>query len=206
MNVASASLTGGDFTETLDPLSLFRAWAADARAAEINDPDAMALATVDEAGLPDVRMVLMKGFDSRGIVFYTNAHSAKGRELAANPRAALLFHWKSLRRQIRVRGTVDPASDAEADAYFASRSRASQIGAWASDQSQPLDSRITLDTAAADYAMKFAGGPVARPPHWKGFRLAPASFEFWSDGAHRLHDRALFTREGENWRRQRLFP
>lgn len=200
------ALTSGDFTKADDPLDLFEAWTRDARAREINDPEAMALATVDTDGLPDVRMVLMKGFDARGIVFYTNAESAKGRELAAVPKAAVLFHWKSLRRQIRVRGPVSPVTDAEADAYFASRHRASRIGAWASAQSRPLDSRETLGKAAADFDAKFPGDAVPRPPYWKGFRIAPVSFEFWSDGPHRLHDRIVFTRAGEGWTKGRLYP
>lgn len=199
-------LTSGDFTAADDPHALLAAWAAEARASEINDPEAMALATVDEDGLPDVRMVLLKGFDERGLVFYTNAESAKGRELAATPKAAALFHWKSLRRQIRVRGPVSLVSDAEADAYFASRARASRIGAWASAQSRALDSRATLEQAAARYEAKFPGGDVPRPPYWKGFRIAPVSFEFWKDGAHRLHDRIVFTRTDGGWTKQRLYP
>ncbi len=200
------ALTSGDFTKAKDPHALFQAWVADARASEINDPEAMALATVDASGLPDVRMVLLKGFDERGVVFYTNADSTKGLELAATPKAAVLFHWKSLRRQIRVRGSVSPVSDAEADAYFASRPRASRIGAWASAQSRPLDSRATLEKAAEDYGAEFPGPDVPRPPYWKGFRIAPVSFEFWKDGAHRLHDRVVFTRSGDGWTKQRLYP
>lgn len=200
------ALTSGDFTKAEDPHALFRAWVAEARAGEINDPEAMALATVDESGLPDVRMVLLKGFDERGVVFYTNADSTKGQELAATPKAAILFHWKSLRRQIRVRGSVSPVSDAEADAYFASRPRASRIGAWASAQSRPLDNRATLEKAADDFGAKFPGPDVPRPPYWKGFRIAPVSFEFWKDGAHRLHDRIVFTRSGDGWTKQRLYP
>lgn len=199
------ALTTGDFTQADDPHVLFQAWTAEARASEINDAEAMALATVDPDGLPDVRMVLLKGFDERGVVFYTNADSTKGRELAATPKAAVLFHWKSLRRQIRVRGAVSPVSDAEADAYYASRPRASRIGAWASAQSRPLDSRATLEKAAADYDAKFSE-PVPRPPYWKGFRITPVSFEFWKDGAHRLHDRIVFTRTDAGWSKQRLYP
>ena len=200
------ALTAGDFTQATNPLLLFQNWTADARSKEINDPEAMALATVDENGLPDVRMVLMKGFDARGIVFYTNAESAKGREIAATPKAAALFHWKSLRRQIRLRGAVSQVTDAEADAYFASRHRQSRIGAWASQQSRPLDSRSKMEAAAASFDKKFPGDDVPRPSYWRGFRIAPESFEFWSDGAHRLHDRILFTRDGEGWARQRLYP
>ena len=199
------ALTSGDFTQTNDPHVLFRAWIADARASEINDPEAMALATVDPDGLPDVRMVLLKGFDERGVVFYTNADSTKGGELAATPKAAVLFHWKSLRRQIRVRGAVSVVSDSEADAYYASRPRASRIGAWASAQSRPLDSRATLEKAVAKYDAQFSE-PVPRPAYWKGFRIAPESFEFWKDGAHRLHDRIAFTRDGTGWTKQRLYP
>ncbi len=199
-------LTAGDFTQATDPLVLFQNWTAEARAKELNDPEAMALATVDENGLPDVRMVLMKGFDARGVVFYTNAESAKGREIAATPKAAVLFHWKSLRRQIRIRGAVSVVTDAEADAYFNSRHRQSRIGAWASQQSRPLDSRKTMEDAAASFDQKFPGEDVPRPAYWKGFRIALESFEFWSDGAFRLHDRITYTRDGDRWARQRLYP
>ena len=199
-------LTANDFTQASDPLALFQNWATEARESEVNDPEAMALATVDESGLPDVRMVLMKGFDARGVVFYTNAESAKGREIAAVAKAAALFHWKSLRRQIRVRGTVAPVTDAEADSYFNSRHRQSRIGAWASQQSRPLDSRETMKNAAASFDAKFAGNDVPRPPYWKGFRIAPTTFEFWADGAFRLHDRITFTRDGDGWTKQRLYP
>ena len=200
------ALTAGDFTQAADPLILFQNWAAEARASEVNDPEAMALATVDDTGLPDVRMVLMKGFDARGVVFYTNAESAKGREITATPKAAALFHWKSLRRQIRLRGPVSVASDAEADAYFNSRHRQSRIGAWASQQSRPLDSRKTMEDAAAAFDQKFPGDDVPRPPYWRGFRITPVSFEFWADGAHRLHNRITFTRDGDGWSKQRLYP
>ncbi len=200
------ALTSGDFIAADDPHALFAAWTAEARASEVNDPEAMALATVDETGLPDVRMVLLKGFDERGLVFYTNAESTKGRELATTPKAAALFHWKSLRRQIRVRGAVSMVSDQEADAYFASRARASRIGAWASAQSRALDSRETLEKAAAAFEAKYPGPDVPRPPYWKGFRIAPVSFEFWKDGAHRLHDRIAFTRRANGWTKQRLYP
>lgn len=200
------ALTRGDFTQAADPLDLFSVWLDEARRTEINDPEAMALATVDSDGLPDVRMVLMKGFDAGGIVFYTNRESAKGRELAATPKAAALFHWKSLRRQVRIRGPVSGVSDGEADAYFATRHRSSQIGAWASAQSRPLSDRATLEAAADRYSVQFGTDPVPRPPYWTGFRIALAQMEFWSDGAYRLHDRVLFTRAGEQWNRQRLNP
>lgn len=189
-----------------DPFDLFDAWFAEAAASEPNDPNAMSLATVDEAGMPDVRTVLLKGHDHGGFVFYTNLQSAKGRELAATPKAALLFHWKTLRRQVRVRGPVAQVSDAEADAYFASRPRGSRLGAWASLQSSPLDSRATLEARVAEMEARHPGEDVPRPPHWSGFRLTPVEIEFWRDGAYRLHDRFLFTRAGEGWRVRRLYP
>lgn len=203
-----AGLISGDFTESSDPMALFEAWFAEAKAAELNDPEAMALATVDAAGLPDVRVVLMKGADERGFVFYTNEQSAKGAELAANPKAALAMHWKSIRRQVRVRGAVERVSAAEADAYFASRSRPSQIGAWASDQSQPLDSRATFEARVAETERRFAGKEVFRPPHWGGYRVVPMQIEFWMDQPYRLHDRVKFTRDGAGgaWRKTRLYP
>ena len=194
-----------DFTDTADPESLFAAWLREAEASEPNDPNAMALATVDGDGLPDLRMVLLKGFDAEGFVFYTNEGSAKGRQLAAHLRAALLFHWKSLRRQVRVRGPVTGVTPQEADAYFATRSRGSQLGAWASQQSRPLESRAVLEKAAADYAARYPGD-VPRPPLWMGFRLAPVEIEFWQDGAFRLHDRILFRRTGNGWEKTRLYP
>jgi pyridoxamine 5'-phosphate oxidase len=198
----------GDFTLAEEPFQLFRAWLAEAEASEPNDPNAMALATADEDGLPNVRMVLLKGFDEAGFVFYTNTESQKGRELLGSMKAALLFHWKTLRRQVRVRGPVEQVSDAEADAYFQSRPRDSRIGAWASQQSRPLESRFALEKAAASYALKFAVGEVPRPPHWTGFRVRPSSLEFWRDGAFRLHDRVAFRRSGssDDWTRTRLYP
>ena len=199
-------LNSGDFTEAADPLALFAEWLAEARACEPNDPEAMTLATVDAEGLPDARMVLCKGIDAHGLVFYTNAESAKGEELKSAPRAALLFHWKSLRRQVRWRGAIGPATEAESDAYFASRARASQIGAWASRQSRSLKNRAELEARAADYTAKFAGGDVPRPPHWRGFRLSPISVEFWADGLNRLHDRVVFQAVPDGWKRTRLFP
>ena len=196
-----------DFTETEDPIALFRLWLEEA-AAEINDPEAMALATVGEDGLPDARMLLCKGMDARGLVFYGNVESAKGQELAARPKAAALFHWKSLRRQARFRGPVSPLTEAEADSYFATRPRQSQIGAWASRQSRPLESRSALEAAVESYAERFGDSEIPRPPHWRGWRLAPVEIEFWHDGAFRLHDRVRFTRAtlDSPWDRRRLFP
>jgi pyridoxamine 5'-phosphate oxidase len=194
------------FAGASDPYALFGTWMAEAKASEPNDPDAMALATVDADGLPDVRMVLLKGIDPRGFVFYTNYESAKGSELAGQPRAALLFHWKSLRRQVRVRGAVERVTDAEADVYFASRARGSRIGAWASDQSRPLESRDVLEARAAEVEARFEGQDVPRPPHWSGFRVVPNQIEFWRDGAFRLHDRIRFERAGEGWATVRLYP
>jgi pyridoxamine 5'-phosphate oxidase len=179
---------------------------AEAASSEPNDPTAMALATVDADGLPNVRMVLLKGADENGFVFYTNRESNKGRELAANPKAALVFHWKSLRRQIRARGTVTMVSDAEADAYFASRPRDSRIGAWASQQSRPLESRFAFEKAIAVYAAKHAVGEVPRPPYWTGYRIDPVSIEFWHDRPFRLHDRVLFTKAAGGWAKTRLYP
>ncbi len=199
-------LTSSNLAHTTDPFQLFSEWLAEATASEPNDPNAMALATVDDSGMPDVRMVLLKGFDPAGFVFYTNLTSAKGRELAANPKAALLFHWKTLRRQVRVRGDVTPVSDAEADAYFATRPRLSRIGAWASNQSAPVESRFALEKAVALYTAKFAVGDVPRPPHWSGFRIAAEEIEFWRDGAFRLHHRLRFVSSGAGWSRTMLQP
>src|SRR5215212_4919747 len=204
MNVNA--LTSGDFTQASEPWELFASWLDEASRSEPNDPTAMALATSDADGLPNVRMVLLKGADENGFVFYTNIESNKGRELAANPKAALVFHWKSLRRQVRARGTVTPVSEAEADAYFASRPRDSRIGAWASQQSRPLESRFALEKAVARYAAKHAVGEVPRPPYWTGYRIAPVAMEFWADRPFRLHDRVLFTRQGEGWAKARLYP
>lgn len=199
-------LTSDDFTQSAEPLRLFRAWLDDATASEPNDPTAVALATVDESGLPDVRMVLLKGFDEAGFVFFTNFESAKGREILATMKAAMCFHWKSLRRQVRLRGAVEIVSDAEADAYFASRPRGSRIGAWASAQSRPLESRFALEKAVAEYTAKYIVGEIPRPSNWSGFRVVPESIEFWHDRPFRLHDRVVFRRVGESWTKTRLYP
>lgn len=189
-----------------DPFTLFDRWFAEAQASEINDPNAMALATVDAAGQPSVRMVLLKGHDPRGFVFYTNRQSRKADDLAAVPKAALLFHWKSVRRQVRVEGAVTQVSDAESDAYFASRGRDSQLGAWASDQSRPLDDRATFEARFEAVRARFDGGDVPRPPHWGGYRVAPERIEFWQDRAHRLHERRVFVPHVDGWREGLLYP
>lgn len=205
---ADNPLTSGDFTQSSEPFRLFAEWLAEAEKSEPNDPNAMTLATVDDDGLPDARMVLLKGLDARGFVFFTNTESAKGRELAAHPKAALVFHWKSLRRQVRVRGPVEQVSGAEADAYFATRPRLSQIGAWASSQSRPLEGRFALEASVAAVTAKYGLGTVPRPPHWTGFRIVPVAVEFWHDRPFRLHDRVVFRRAGEAdaWAKTRLYP
>ncbi len=189
-----------------DPFTLFDTWYAQARESEPNDPNAVALATADSDGRPSVRMVLLKGHGPDGFVIYSNRESRKAGDLTANPQAALLFHWKSLRRQVRIEGAVTLASDAESDAYFASRGRDSQLGAWASDQSRPLDSRETFEARFADVAARFEGGDVPRPPHWGGYRVVPSRIEFWQDRAHRLHERRLFVRDKDSWNEGLLFP
>ncbi|MCZ8375901.1 MAG: pyridoxamine 5'-phosphate oxidase [Beijerinckiaceae bacterium] len=198
----------GESPEMPDPFRLFESWFAEARASEPNDPNAMALATADAEGLPNVRMVLMKGIDPAGVVFYTNTQSQKGQEITANAQAAVVFHWKSLRRQVRFRGALERVSEAEADAYFASRPRDSRIGAWASQQSRPLESRFALEKAVAREAARFGLGEVPRPPHWTGFRLVPVYIEFWQDKPFRLHDRLVFRRQGPDapFRTEHLYP
>ncbi len=201
-------LTSGDFTAADEPFRLFAAWLGEATTAEPRDPTAMTLATVDADGLPNARMVLLKGVDERGFVFYTNIDSQKGRELDAHPKAALVFHWKSLNRQVRVRGTVESVTAAEADAYFATRPKQAQIGAWASKQSAPLESRLAFEKAVALYAAKYALGTVPRPPNWSGYRVIPLRIEFWHDRPFRLHDRIEFVREtlSAPWNKTRLYP
>jgi pyridoxamine 5'-phosphate oxidase len=203
----------GDFAEAGEPFALFETWFGEAQVHEPNDANAMALASVDASGMPNVRMVLLKGVDAaghpaRGFVFYTNLESAKGVELLAAPKAALCFHWKSLRRQVRVRGNVSRASDAEADAYFATRARGSRLGAWASQQSRPLESRFALEKAVAAVTARYPIGDIPRPPYWSGFRLTPVEMEFWHDRPFRLHERVAFRRASasEPWGKQRLYP
>ena len=201
-------LTNGDFTQADEPLRLFKAWFEDATRAEPADPNAMAPATIGADGIPNVRMVLLKGFDDRGFVFYTNVDSQKGQELGARPQAGLVFHWKSLRRQVRIRGAVEPVTEDEADAYFATRPRLAQIGAWASKQSSPLESRLAFEKAVAVQTAKHALGTVPRPPNWSGYRVVPLFIEFWHDRPYRLHDRIEFRRSahGAAWTKTRLYP
>ena len=201
-------LTAGDFTAAEEPFALFAAWLEQASASEPRDPTAMTLATVDSEGMPNARMVLLKAADERGFVFYTNKDSQKGRELDATGKAALVFHWKSLNKQVRVRGLTEPVTDAEADAYFATRPKQAQIGAWASQQSRPLESRLAFEKAVALYAAKYAIATVPRPPYWSGYRLMPLVMEFWQDRPFRLHDRIEFRRDsaGAPWRKTRLYP
>lgn len=204
----TVKLMSGDFTEADEPMRLFAAWLDEATQSEPRDPTAMTLATVDSDGLPNARMVLLKGADMDGFVFYTNTESQKGNELAANAKAALVFHWKSLNRQVRVRGVVERVTPEEADAYFATRPKQAQIGAWASQQSRPLESRLAFEKAVAVNAAKYALGTVPRPPHWSGFRIVPSSIEFWHDRPFRLHDRIVFKRDkpGAPWSKTRLYP
>jgi pyridoxamine 5'-phosphate oxidase len=201
-------LTAGDLDQAFEPFDLFRDWFEDAKMRELNDPEAMALATVDAEGLPDARMVLLKEWDESGFVFYTNGESAKGRQLAHDMKAAALFHWKSLRRQVRLRGPVELVENAKTDAYYTSRPRDSRIGAWASKQSRPLESRFALEKAVAHYALKYAIGDIPRPPYWQGYRIIPLAIEFWVDRPFRLHDRIRFSRAagGEPWTKERLYP
>ena len=205
---AAALAANGDETifDRAEPIGLIADWLVNARAHEPNDPNAMALATVDADGAPDSRMVLLKDIDARGLTFYSNTESAKGLQLAGNPSVALLFHWKSLRRQVRVRGTVQPVAAEEADAYFASRARESRIGAWASNQSRPLPDRATLEAAVARETERFEGVEPPRPSHWTGWRVVPRSVEFWRDRPYRLHDRLRFDRSGDGWTKTRLQP
>ena len=202
----ATTLTSGDFAATQNPFQIFADWLKDATESEPNDPNAVALATVDPENMPDVRMVLLKGFDAQGFVFYTNYESAKGREILSSHKAAMCFHWKSLRRQVRIRGEVERVTSEEADSYYASRPRGSQIGAWASKQSRPLQSREALEKAVADTTEQYGDGAIPRPPYWSGFRIVPQQIEFWRDMPYRLHDRLVFTRDGESWETQRLYP
>jgi pyridoxamine 5'-phosphate oxidase len=203
-----SSLMNRDFTQAEEPLRLFKAWFEEATRTEPADPNAMAVATVDADGMPNVRMVLMKDFDERGFVFYTNVDSQKGRELGSQAKAGLVFYWKSLKRQVRVRGPVERVTPAEADAYFASRPRLAQIGAWASKQSSPLESRLAFEKAVALHTAKYAVGTVPRPPNWSGYRIVPLTIEFWHDRPYRLHDRIEFRRDapGQPWNKTRLYP
>ena len=205
---AAALAANGDETifERLDPIGLFIEWLADARAHEVNDSNAMGLSTVAEDGMPDSRMVLLKDVDQRGFTFYSNAQSAKGQQLARHPAAALLFHWKSLRRQVRIRGKIESVTAEEADAYFASRARESRIGAWASEQSRPLVSRGALEVAVTQQEARFEGVDVPRPENWTGWRVVPESIEFWRDRPFRLHDRLRFQRHEASWVTTRLYP
>ena len=202
------ALSSSDFTEVDDPFALFRLWFAEAAEKEINDPDAITLATVDASGLPDARAMLCKQVDERGFVFFTNGQSAKGAEIAANSKAAILYHWKSLRRQVRARGPLTKIADGESDAYFNTRPRVSRIGAWASQQSRPLESRAALEAAVMTYERRFGSAPVPRPDYWRGYRLEPVEIEFWLDRPSRLHERLQFKRHspGSPWEKRLLYP
>ncbi|MEE8189210.1 MAG: pyridoxamine 5'-phosphate oxidase [Kiloniellales bacterium] len=195
-----------DKTPPEDPIAAFSAWLEEAEASEPRDANAMTVASLGADGMPSARMVLLKGVDARGFVFYTNFESRKGGELLAHPKAALLFYWKSLGRQVRIEGEVEVVSDEEADAYFPSRPRAARIGAWASDQSRPMEGRFALEKRVAEYGLKYAVGEVPRPPHWSGFRVIPRAIEFWQEGRFRLHQRLVYYREGDAWRTERLYP
>lgn len=195
-----------DACDMNDPFDIFETWFAEARKTELNDSNAMTIATADANGQPSARMVLLKGHDRQGFVFYTNQESRKAKAIAENAKAAMLFHWKSLRRQIRIEGTLSTVSDETADAYFATRSRDSQLGAWASDQSRPLYSRETFEARFAETQARFEGSDVPRPPHWSGYRLTPQRFEFWQDREHRLHERTVFLRVGDQWTKGMLYP
>lgn len=205
---SASTLIKRDFTAADEPFELFDLWLKEAEKSEINDPNALSLASVDSDGMPDVRMVLLKDFDTAGFVFYTNFESAKGKEILHSRKAAMGFHWKSLRRQVRIRGNVEIVSDEEADAYYATRPRGSRIGAWASKQSRPLESKYALEKEVAKFTAKFGVSAIPRPTHWSGFRVVPVAIEFWKDGAFRLHDRILFTRNdaGQSWEKIRLYP
>ncbi|EUC01294.1 Pyridoxine/pyridoxamine 5'-phosphate oxidase [Rhizobium sp. CF080] len=206
--MSESGLITGDFTAENEPFALFGSWLKDAESSEPNDPNAVAVATVDENGMPNVRMVLLKGYDESGFVFYTNFESQKGREVLGQKKAAMCFHWKSLRRQVRLRGEVEVVSDAEADAYYASRARGSRIGAWASKQSRPLETRFALEKSVAEYTARYAIGDIPRPPYWSGFRIKPLSIEFWHDRPFRLHDRIEFRRAVADgpWEKVRMYP
>lgn len=206
--MSKSELISSDFTASTEPFRLFSEWYKDAEQSEPNDPNALALATVDKSGMPNVRMVLLKDFDEQGFVFYTNYESQKGCEILSSEKAAMCFHWKSLRRQIRVRGPVEKVSDAEADAYYQSRPRGSRIGAWASKQSRPLESRFALEKAVAEYTARFAIGEIPRPEHWSGFRIKPTTIEFWHDRPFRLHDRLIFKRDTpqDEWTTEKFYP